>query len=121
MKKDASTIDAYVEMPQAIDKTITYKYDLSENSPKHSISANELEFITLSNIKSLDINHRLDYIKINENERRWANYMSSTLGNQRKVIDAVLEVAREIDFKHGTDIVSKCWENIVTGNFKVYP
>lgn len=70
MKKDEFTIDAYVEMPQTIDKTITYKYDLSENSPKHSISANELEFITLSNIKSLDIIHRLDYIKINENERR---------------------------------------------------
>lgn len=36
--------------------------------------------------------------------------MASNPGSQRKAFDAVLDAAREIDFKHGTDITSKFWQ-----------
>ena len=51
----------------------------------------------------------------------WDRYMASNPGSQRKAFDAVLDAAREIDFKHGTDITSKFWQNIYKGNFKVHP
>ena len=51
----------------------------------------------------------------------WDRYMASNPGSQRKAFDAVLDAAREIDFKHGTDITSKFWENIINGSFKVHP
>lgn len=47
--------------------------------------------------------------------------MASNPGSQRKAFDAMLDAAREIDFKHGTDITSKFWQNIYKGNFKVHP
>ena len=40
----------------------------------------------------------------------WDRYMASNPGSQRKAFDAVLDAAREIDFKHGTDITSKFWQ-----------
>lgn len=51
----------------------------------------------------------------------WDRYMASNPGSQRKAFDAVLDAAREIDFKHGTDITSKFWRNIYKGSFKVHP
>lgn len=37
----------------------------------------------------------------------WDRYMASNPSSQRKAFDAVLDAAREIDFKHGTDTTSK--------------
>ena len=51
----------------------------------------------------------------------WDRYMTSNSSSQRKAFDAVLDSARETDFNHGTDITSKFWENIMSGNFKMHP
>lgn len=51
----------------------------------------------------------------------WDRYMASNPRSQRKAFDAVLDAAREIDFKHGTDTTSKFRQNIYKGNFKVHP
>ena len=51
----------------------------------------------------------------------WDRYMASNSSSQRKAFDAVLDAVRETDFNHGTDITSKFWENIMSGNFKMHP
>ena len=52
---------------------------------------------------------------------KWDGNMSSNLGAQKKAFDAVLDASREIDFRHGTDIVNKFWKNIMENNFKMHP
>ena len=61
------------------------------------------------------------YLLDSKDSMKMRRYMASNPGSQRKAFDAVLDAAREIDFKHGTDITSKFWQNIYKGNFKVHP
>lgn len=51
----------------------------------------------------------------------WDRYMASNPDSQRKAFDAVLDAAREVDFKYGTDITSKFWKNTINSNFKGDP
>ena len=51
----------------------------------------------------------------------WAVEMANTPGMQKEALDAVLDAARSVDATHGTNLTSAVWENIVNGNFKVYP
>lgn len=41
-------------------------------------------------------------------------------GAQRKVFDAVLDVSRAIDQKHGTNITQAFWKHIIEGKFDPY-
>ena len=51
----------------------------------------------------------------------WAREMSANQGMQKKALDATLDAAREVDFKHGTNITGAVWENIINGRFRVFP
>lgn len=50
----------------------------------------------------------------------WQRYMRANPGAQRQALDALLDVSRQIDMKHGTRVTSDLWDNIVNGRFKRY-
>ena len=52
----------------------------------------------------------------------WARYMSQNHGTQKQMFDALLETAREIDYRYGSNALTHdLWQNLIAGNFRVYP
>ena len=52
----------------------------------------------------------------------WIIYMNKYEGTQRRALDALLETAREIDYRYGTNVLTHdLWENLLRGNFRVFP
>ncbi|MGI6417850.1 MAG: RHS repeat domain-containing protein [Thermoguttaceae bacterium] len=51
----------------------------------------------------------------------WAFYFQRNPGAQKKACDAVLDVSRRIDAKHGMAITQDVWQNLVEQKFTPYP
>lgn len=52
---------------------------------------------------------------------QWFQHFQQNAGAQQKALDAVLDAARRLDVKHGTDVVGTFWRNITAGNFTPTP
>ncbi|MCY3019613.1 MAG: RHS repeat-associated core domain-containing protein, partial [Planctomycetota bacterium] len=51
----------------------------------------------------------------------WLRYFAENPGKQREALDKVFEVTREIDMKHGTNILRELWQNVLEGRFTRRP
>jgi hypothetical protein len=55
----------------------------------------------------------------------WARYFNANPGSQRTALDAVLDSARSIDYKYGTQygpqVTRDFWQNVLDGNFQTFP
>jgi len=51
----------------------------------------------------------------------WEKYFRQFPGSQKRALDIVLYTSRSIDFKHGTNITSLVWENLLNGKLKLFP
>jgi hypothetical protein len=52
---------------------------------------------------------------------KWLQHFEDNPGAQGRAFDAVLNASRAIDSKHGTEIASSVWKNLVGSNLKFFP
>jgi hypothetical protein len=52
--------------------------------------------------------------------RAWRDFMQNNPGAQREALDELLDVTRQIDRQHGTNLLSDLWQNLMNGEFNVY-
>jgi hypothetical protein len=51
----------------------------------------------------------------------WVRYFNANPGAQRAALDMVLDTARTIDYQRGTRLTHDVWQNILGGNFTIFP
>ena len=50
----------------------------------------------------------------------WRSFMENNSGAQRQALDELLDVTRQIDRQHGTNLLSGLWQNLINGQFNMY-
>ena len=86
---------------------------VKELGPKHQ------EFHSLLRQYLRDANIPLD--AANTSAAEWRRYFRANAGSQRLAFDAVLNAARDIDVKYGTDITQFFWKNLMEDRVAIYP